>query len=193
MRYLLLLLCACGNGTGAANPGGVDAATDGHHGIGDGHGAMTDASHGSSADGHSAGFTSTLTSTCATLQGRALVNYNDNLGIAFTDDDSPYAFRGSIQFELPDGFTGAAPNPEDWDGSSPRHVIAMTDADYDLHGNHCWNGEAPPPGTLVVQAFDTGSVVVRATFDAFPMHGCTDDSVCTVSGTIQTTAAGVFD
>ena len=43
---------------------------------------------------------STLTASCATLQGRAIVNENGNLGIAFTEGDSPYTFLGSVQFEL---------------------------------------------------------------------------------------------
>ena len=74
-----------------------------------------------------------------------------------------------------------------------QQVIAMTDAGYDLHGNHCWNGATPPAGTLVIQQFDTSNVVVQATFDNFAMHSCTDDSACTVSGTIVTTGSGVFD
>jgi hypothetical protein len=195
-RWLVLVLCAACGGSGPAGSrgggggGGGDAASERDAGSDS---SAQDARHGTAADGGSSGFTSTLTSPCATLQGRAIVSYNDNLGIAFTDDDSPYSFRGSVQFELPDGFTGDAPNPEDWDGSGPRHVIAMTDVGFDLHGNHCWNGETPPAGTLVIEQFDTSSVIVSATFDQFPMHSCTDDTVCTVSGTITTTGAGVFD
>jgi hypothetical protein len=195
-RWLVVVACAaCGHSAGPGGGGGggaagPDAAGGGHHGSGSNNG---DAGGGSPGDGSASGFTSTLTSACATLQGRAIVDYNDNLGIAFTDGAPSYTFLGSVQFELPDGFTGEAPDPEDWNGTGPRHVIAMTDAGYDLHGNHCWNGATPPAGTLVIQQFDTSNVVVQATFDNFAMHSCTDDSVCTVSGTIVTTGAGVFD
>ena len=190
---VLVAFAACsggGSGGGGHGAAGADAATssDGKHGSGSN---AADAGSGAPADGSSNGFTSTLTSACATLQGRAIVSYNGNLGVAFTD--SNYAFLGSVQFELPDGFTGEAPDPEDWDGTSPRHVIAMTDAGEDLHGNHCWNGETPPPGTLVIQQFDTTDIIVNATFDNFAMHSCTDDTVCTVSGTIVTNGSGVFD
>jgi hypothetical protein len=190
---MLLAFAACssggsGGGHGAAGTDAATTASDGKHGGGS---SAADATNTAPGDGSSHGFTSTLTSPCATLQGRAIVNYNGNLGIAFTD--SNYAFLGSVQFELPDGFTGEAPNPEDWDGTSPRHVIAMTDAGEDLHGNHCWNGETPPAGTLVIQQFDTTNIIVNATFDNFAMHSCTDDTVCTVSGTIVTNGSGVFD
>ena len=40
-------------------------------------------------DGGASKLISTLSSSCATLQGRAIVNYNDNLGIAFPESDSP--------------------------------------------------------------------------------------------------------
>jgi len=190
-RWFVLAACAACSGKGAAGAGhGGDGGLDGR---GSGSGARTDGGRSANDGTSSSGFTSTLTSACATLQGRAIVSYNDNLGIAFTDDDSPYAFRGSVQFELPDGFTGEAPDPESWDGSGPRHVVAMTDPGFGEYGNHCWNGATPPPGTLVIEQFDTANVILQATFDDFPLHGCTDDSVCTVSGTIATTGAGVFD
>jgi hypothetical protein len=130
--------------------------------------------------------TSTLTSSCATLQGRALVNYNGNFGIAFTEADTPYTFLGSVQFELPDGFTGAVPDPEAWDGMSDRHVVAMTTAAYELHGNHCWSNTQPPAGSLIIQTFEPSAGIVKATFTAFALHSCTGSTICTVTGTIET-------
>jgi hypothetical protein len=130
--------------------------------------------------------TSTLTSSCTTLQGRALVNYNGNFGIAFTEADSPYTFLGSVQFQLPDGFTGAVPDPEAWDGTSDRHVVAMTTAAYDLHGNHCWSNTQPPAGSLIVHTFEPNAGIVKATFTAFALHSCTGSTVCTITGTIET-------
>jgi hypothetical protein len=121
------------------------------------------------------------------------VNVNDNLGIAFTGSDSPYTFLGSIQFELPDGFTGQIPNPEAWDGSSPRHIVAVTTPAYELHGNHCWMMTTPPAGSVTVTELDLAQGIVKATFTSLPMHSCTTSSVCTVSGTIETTGQGVFD
>lgn len=186
---LLVVLVACGGSS--PGPGGDDDGNtlpDGGNGSGSGSGSGQ-----GSGSGSNSGLHSTLTSSCATLQGRALVNENGNLGIAFTESDSPYTFLGSIQFELPDGFTGAIPNPEMWDGSSPRHVVAMTTPSYELHGNHCWMSGSPSGGSVTVTKFAPAQGIVKATFTALPLHSCTGASICTVSGSIETTGEGVFD
>jgi hypothetical protein len=187
MRFVLglALLAACGT----SDSTGTDAGTtDGSNGGGDARGSV-DAPRASNR------INSTLTSSCATLQGRAIVNFNGNLGISFTEDDSPYTFLGSVQFELPAGFTGAIPNPEAWNGSAPRKVVAMTTPSYQLHGNHCWlNGATPTAaGSVVITEFRPNDGVVKATFNALQLRSCTGSSVCTVSGSIETTAEGVFD
>jgi hypothetical protein len=176
--WLSIVLIACGEPSSSK---GVDA--------GDGPGR--DAA--SNPDGGSNAIDSSLTSGCATLQGRAVVNHNGNLGIAFTESDSPFTFVGSVQFELPDGFTGAVPNPENWDGSSARRVVAMTTPGFELHGNHCWAQAQPPSGSVVIDEYRPSDGIVKATFTALPLHSCTGGSVCTVSGMIETTGEGVFD
>jgi len=185
LTSLALLLAGCGT----SDSGGADAGTDGRGAMGDGGGSnLIDAPAGSNR------IASTLTSSCATLQGRAIVNHNGNLGIAFTEDASPYTFLGSVQFELPAGFTGAIPNPESWDGSSPRKVVAMTTPSYQLHGNHCWlNGALPSGGSVVITEYRPTDGVVKATFTALPLRSCTGASVCTISGSIETTGEGVFE
>lgn len=189
LAFALVLLAACDSG-GTSDPGV------------DGGGSGSDAGSNQPLDGggmHGDGgasnrINSTLTSSCATLQGRAIVNFNGNLGIAFTEDDSPYTFLGSVQFELPDGFTGAIPNPEAWNGSGPRKVVAMTTPSYELHGNHCWvNGGSPSGGSVTVSQYDPDHGIVKATFASLPLRSCTGASVCTVSGTIETTGEGVFE
>lgn len=187
MRLLLALslLSAC-------DSGGTDPGTDGGNAGSDG-GSNQNTDGGSSPDAASNRVSSTLTSACATLQGRAIVNFNGNLGIAFTEDDSPYTFLGSVQFELPDGFTGVIPNPEAWDGSAPRRVVAMTSSSYQLHGNHCWPSGATPVGSVTVTEYDPNNGVVKATFASLPLQSCVGSSVCMVSGTIETTGEGVFD
>ena len=35
--------------------------------------------------------------------------------------------------------------------------------------------------------------IVKATFSSLTLHSCTTSATCTVSGTIETTAQGVFD
>jgi len=183
MRVLFVLCAACGSSGGSsgsdvdANPNAIDAM---HAGSGSGSGSGTSK------------LISTLTSPCATLQGRAIVNYNDNLGIVFTETDSPYTFLGSVQFQLPDGFTGSVPNPEVYNPNSDRHIAAMTTPDFDLHGNHCWMNTVPPAGTLVVDTYRPTDGVVKATFSSYPLHSCTGATVCTVSGKIETTGSGVF-
>lgn len=184
LASLVVLLAACGT----TDPGGADAGADGPRSMGDGGGSNAVDAPGSNR------ISSTLTSSCATLQGRAIVNHNGNLGIAFTEDASPYTFLGSVQFELPAGFTGAIPNPEAWDGTSPRRVVAMTTPSYQLHGNHCWfNGAMPSGGSVVVTEYRPTDGVVKATFTALPLRSCTGASICTVSGSIETTAEGVFE
>lgn len=138
---------------------------------------------------------STLTATCATLQGRAIVNENGDLGVSFTEADLPYTFIGSIQWDLPDGFTGQVPNPEDWDGESARQIVAVTSPGFELFGNHCWLDGPPPaqPGTATIAEFDLAAGVVRATFDDFVLRSCTTPTTCTVNGTIETTGEGVFE
>ncbi len=185
----LALLAACDSG-GTSDPGvdggggGSDAGsnqnTDG--------GGMNNTDGGSSNRIHS-----TLTSNCgATLQGRAIVNFNGNLGIAFTEDDSPYTFLGSVQFELPDGFVGAIPNPEVYNPDQ-RKIVAMTTPSYELHGNHCWMNTSPAGGSVTVTEYHPNDGVVKATFASLPLRSCTGSSICVLTGTIETTGEGVFD
>ncbi|MBA3456214.1 MAG: hypothetical protein H0T42_24150 [Deltaproteobacteria bacterium] len=186
--YLVVLLAACGTSDSTGTDGGTTT---------DSNGPMSDARGSGSIDapGPSNRVSSTLTSSCGTLQGRAIVNFNGNFGIAFTEDDSPYTFLGSVQFELPDGYTGTIPNPEAWNGSSARRVVATTSTSYQLHGNHCWfNGAVPSAaGSVVITEFRPNDGVVKATFNALQLRSCTASAVCTVSGSIETTAEGVFD
>jgi hypothetical protein len=183
MRVLFVLCAACGSSGGSSSVDAGPGAIDAMH-VGSGSNAID--------GGGTSKLISTLTSSCATLQGRAIVNYNDNLGIVFTESDSPYTFLGSVQFQLPDGFTGSVPNPEIYDPNSDRHIAAMTTPDFDLHGNHCWMNIVPPSGTLVVDEFQPSAGVVKATFSSYPLHSCTGATVCTVSGKIETTGSGVF-
>jgi len=138
---------------------------------------------------------SSLTATCATLQGRAIVNENGDLGVSFTEPDLPYTFIGSIQWDLPDGFTGGVPNPEAWDGDSPRLIVAVTSPGFELFGNHCWLDGPPPaqPGTATIDEFDPLAGVVRATFDDYVVRSCTTAATCTINGAIETTGEGVFE
>ncbi|MDB4960533.1 MAG: hypothetical protein JWP01_532 [Myxococcales bacterium] len=185
-----VVLAACGTSDpGGSEPDGTDAGTDGR-------GANVDAPGGTPVDAPPASnrIASTLTSSCATLQGRAIVNHNGNLGIAFTEDDSPYTFLGSVQFELPSGFTGAIPNPEAWNGTGPRKVVAMTTPSYQLHGNHCWmNGAMPSGGSVTITEYRPTDGVVKATFTALPLRSCVGSTICTISGSIETTGEGVFE
>lgn len=189
MKHLLvaaLALAAC-DSAGGSDPG----SDGGAHGSDAGSNALDGGGHG---DGGGGELVSTLTSPCATLQGRAIVNHNGNLGISFTEGAPGYTFLGSISFELPDGFTGTVPNPEGFDGSSPRKVVALSTASFDTYGNHCWfNGSAPTGGSVTVQEFRPGDGVVEATFTNLQLRSCTGTAVCTVSGSIETTAEGVFD
>lgn len=177
--FAMAAVAACG-GTGT---GGDD----------DGMTAAVDAGRTNGGSGASGvGLTSTLTASCATLQGRAIVNDNGNLGIAFTDDGS--TFIGSVQFQLPDGFAGPIPDPESWDGQSDRKVVAVTSPSYELHGNHCWpTGASPSGGGVVIETWQPHQGIVKATFTALVLHSCTGAEVCTVDGTIETTGTGTFD
>ena len=145
--------------------------------------------------GAGGGLTSSLVSDCgATFSGRAIVNFNGNLGISFTDGESPFTFRGSIQFELPSSTTGSIPNPEDWDGSSPRQIIAMTNPGFTLHGNHCWmQQDANPAGSVLLSDYRPAEGIVNAEFSSLRLHSCVGDAVCTLNGSIETTGEGVFE
>jgi len=46
---------------------------------------------------------------------------------------------------------------------------------------------------VTVTALDLGNGIVKATFSSLTLHSCTTSATCTVSGTIETTAQGVFD
>lgn len=153
----------------------------------------TDPNQPGPADGEA--LESTLTATCATLQGRAIVSTNGDLGVSFTDGGDGYSLRGTIQWELPAGFSGGVPNPEHWDGSSERMIVAVTTASYSLYGNHCWfGGSAPPqPGTATISAYDPSSGVVRAAFSNYALHSCTGGDTCTLNGSIETSGQGVFE
>ncbi|HEY0250056.1 MAG TPA: hypothetical protein VGC41_00965 [Kofleriaceae bacterium] len=187
---VLVVVAACGGGGG----GGGGSTPDAGRATGDDDQSGDDDT-GSGSNQTSNKPMSTLTSSCATLQGRAIVNENGNLGIAFTEDDPPYTFEGSIQFQLPDGFTGSVPNPEVWDGQdvNDRHIVAVTDSSYQLHGNHCWNGATPSGGSVTITEYDPAAGIVKASFVSYPLHSCTGSDVCTVTGAIETTGEGVFD
>jgi hypothetical protein len=140
--------------------------------------------------------TSTLVVTCdAELTGRAIVNWNTNLGVAFTDPGSPYSARGSIAFEFPSGFSGTIDNPEDYDPDGPRHIVAITDRAYTLYGNHCWEYGTPPVGGRgVIEQWRPTEGIVRASFEDFPLQNCVSRAgECFLSGMIETTGEGVFD
>ncbi len=161
-------------------------------------GEATHAGEGSSEgddSGNIEGITSTLTISCAgQLQGRAVVHWNTNLGIAFTDAAIPYTFRGSISFDFPSEFTGAIDNPENYDPDFPRHTLAVVDQGYTTYGNHCYPfGTAPQAGTGTIYAFHPSEGIVRATFNNMPLANCVGGGVCLLSGTIETTGQGVFE
>ena len=134
--------------------------------------------------------------TCdAELNGRAIVNWNTNLGISFTDYAPTYSVRGAISFEFPTGFTGAVANPENYEPGGPRHIVAVTDRGFTLHGNHCWEFGTPPrSGSGVIEEWRPNDGVVRATFSDFPVQNCVSGAPpCTISGSISTTGEGVFE
>lgn len=179
--FVMAAMAACGGTGNGGDDAGMTAGPDAGR-----------ASGGSGGSGSGSGLKSTLTASCATLQGRAIVNDNGNLGIAFTDDVS--TFIGSLQFQLPDGFAGPIPDPESWDGQSDRKVVAVTSPSYELHGNHCWpTGDAPTGGSVVIETWKPDRGIVKATFTALALHSCTGGEVCTVDGTLETTGTGVFD
>ena len=188
---IAVLLAACGGGEALDEDevASADAGTTADAGAG------SDAMPGPVADaGGTAQLDSTLTSDCATLQGRAVVNFNGNLGISFTEAESPFTFLGSMQFEIPASFSGAIPNPESWDGNSPRHIVAVTSPTFSLHGNHCWFDSTPQsPGSVVITDYRPSDGIVRAQFDSLVLRSCTGAATCTISGDIETTAEGVFE
>lgn len=168
-----------------ADGGGVDA------GPGD-----TDAGPGGPDAGPGGGgLTSTLQITCGgQLQGRAIVNYNTNLGVAFTDGAPALTPRGSISFDFPSGFTGAIDNPEIVDGG-PRHTLAITTSDFTTYGNHCWPVGTPArSGSATIEVWRPNEGVVRATFTNVELNNCvTMSDSCVLNGTIETTGEGVFE
>lgn len=141
------------------------------------------------------GVSSTLTIDCdGELRGRAIVNFNTNLGIAFTDPDTPFTSRGSISFDFPSGFSGAVDNPEIV-GDGPRHTLAITDRSFTTYGNHCWMfGTEPRPGSATIDEWRPTEGIVRARFTDFPVRNCVSMSdTCVINGMIETTGEGVFD
>lgn len=141
------------------------------------------------------GVTSTLTISCdGELQGRAIVNFNTNLGIAFTDPEIPFTSRGSISFDFPSGFSGSVDNPEIV-GDGPRHTLAITDRSFTTYGNHCWPfGSEAQPGSATIMEWRPTDGVVRASFTDFPVRNCVSMSdTCVINGMIETTGEGVFD
>ena len=186
---------ACGGGGGddGGDGAGADAgaATDARQDLSPDSGGEADTDAGSTETS----LNSTLTSDCgATLQGRAIVNFNGNLGISFTEDSGAFTFLGSIQFELPSGFTGSVNNPEGWDGQSERHVIAASNTSFTTHGNHCWFDTSPSnPGSVTISDYRPNEGIVKATFNGLQLKSCIGATMCTINGSIETTGQGVFD
>lgn len=141
------------------------------------------------------GVTSTLTISCdGELQGRSIVNFNTNLGIAFTDPELPFTSRGSISFDFPSGFSGTVENPELVD-DGPRHTLAITDRAFTTYGNHCWTfGTEPQPGSATIDEWRPTEGIVRATFVDFPVRNCVSMSdTCVINGAIETSGEGTFE
>ncbi len=157
----------------------------------------TDSAPSSETDAMAGGrqLDSSLVSSCATLEGRAVVSENaGTMSISFTEAESPFAFYGSVQLELPSGFSGAVPNPEDWDGESPRNVVAVTSTAFALHGNHCWFNEMPAaPGSVTVTEFRPNEGVLDVTFNNLALRSCQGSTVCTVDGSVVTDGTGVYE
>jgi hypothetical protein len=189
---IALLLTACEGGEDNEDDGFADGGAESAADAGPSNDAMPgEATDAGSSDSQ---LISSLTSDCSTLQGRAIVNFNGNLGISFTEAESPFTFLGSIQFEIPSDWNGAIPNPENWDGSSARQIVAVTSSAFTLHGNHCWFEDSPQaPGSVVISDYRPSEGIVKAQFDSLALRSCTGAAVCTVSGSIETTAAGVFE
>ena len=122
------------------------------------------------------------------------MNYNSNLGIAFTDGSPAFTPRGSISFDFPSGFSGSIDNPEIV-GDGPRHTLAITTSDFTTYGNHCWPfGTAPRGGSATIEEWRPNDGVVRATFSGVPLNNCvTMSDSCQLDGTIETTGEGVFE
>ncbi len=115
-----------------------------------------------------------------------------SLGIIFVDPDT-YALRPNVSFDLPEGVSGSVPNPEDYDPDLPRHTIALVDASNETFGNHCWPcDDKRPHGSLSVETIRPADGIVRATFEAYVLNSCTGDATCALTGTVETTEAGVF-
>ena len=172
-----------------ASDAGVDAPTVDVPGV---DAPATDAPASDSASG---GVTSTLTITCdGELQGRAIVNFNTNLGIAFTDPELPFGSRGSISFDFPSGFSGSVGNPEIV-GDGPRHTLAITDRSFTTYGNHCWAfGTEAQPGSATISEWRPTDGVVRASFVDFPVRNCVSMAdTCVINGMIETTGEGTFE
>ena len=182
---------------GGDDGGGDSVAADG--GVGpDGSSSAADAGGGggtgADAGSQSSGLDSTLVSDCAVFEGRAVVNFNGNLGISFTDSDSPFTFRSTLQFELDSNYSGMIPNPENWDGAQSRQIVAVTTPEFALHGNHCWfDNDASPAGSVTILDYRPSEGIVKAEFNALRLRSCVGATVCTVSGTIETTGQGVFE
>lgn len=204
---LLALISGCDDtrdpvdGGGATDAGPLPPGVDGGPGFDagdtdtDAGPGGSDAGAGTDAGGGGGGLTSTLTITCnGQLQGRAIVNYNSNLGIAFTDGAPAFTPRGSISFDFPSGFSGTIDNPEIV-GDGPRHTLAITTSDFTTYGNHCWPfGTAPRGGSATIQEWRPNDGVVRATFSGVPLNNCvTMSDSCQLDGTIETTGEGVFE
>lgn len=194
---LVALTLSCGGQGGGGAP---DAATRHDAAIGVDaarHDAAADDAS-SPADAGGPGVTSTLVATgCpATLtSSRVMVHYNTSLGIVFTDPESPYAVRGTLSFDFPTTFTGAVPNPYSWVESGIHKEVALTDSAYTTWGNHCWRtGETPTGGSATITAINGPEGVVRATFQGFELRNCvTQNTTCTLSGTIESSGTGVFE
>lgn len=194
MMLVGLPLLACSGGDAGDLGGEPDRPDGGGAAVADAGGPFPDATPGDTTDGGGSGqLASTLTSTCAELRGRAVVNFNGNLGISFTEADSPFTFLGSIQFEIPPDFTGSIPNPENWDGDGSRQIVAVTSSNFELHGNHCWFDNSGASGSVTITDYRPSEGVVKADFDALSLRSCVGASICTVSGSIETTGQGVFE
>lgn len=194
MRLILLslVLVACGEDSGEDKDGidgGVTPMVDAGQGQNDGGtgGPESDAAALRTLD-------SSLSATCTNLSGRAIVNENGNLGVAFTDDSSPYTFRGSVSLELPSNFSGSIPNPEGWDGSSARLVVAVVDQGFTTFGNHCWfNRPDLSGGTAVVTDYRPQSGIMDVSFSGYVLANCNGGGTCTVNGSVRTEGEGVYD
>ena len=184
---------ATGGATGGATSGEASADGDASTGGGDSSAEVTSdpsETSGSSDDGGAMGggtIDVTLSGCEIDLGGTVVVSYNGSLGVASVYDNGA-SLSGSFQFDQLEVGTIELSSQHRVDTGMVVNLVDTTSTWTNLDAAALGGGVDTISGTLTVETWAPARGQSLLQFDAVTLRNVVDGGLCTVDGTIETTA-----